>query len=91
MFLAGLLILVTAGAGDPLQDAPHRIVKDLAQRTVLQLGGVNRFVLECRASATPVPTYTWYRDGELLTEERLQQLDIKVLSLSIVVYILQVS
>ena len=55
MFLAGLLILVTAGAGDPLQDAPHRIVKDLAQRTVLQLGGVNRFVLECRASATPVP------------------------------------
>ena len=40
MFLAGLLILVTAGAGDPLQDAPHRIVKDLAQRTVLQLGAL---------------------------------------------------
>ena len=82
MFLAGLLILVTAGAGDPLQDAPHRIVKDLAQRTVLQLGGVNRFVLECRASATPVPAYTWYRDQQF---QEFGSYRLKMYFLSIIV------
>ena len=37
-----------------------------------------RFVLECRGDGDPDPVYSWYRDGEQLTREQLDQLGLQL-------------
>ena len=37
-------------------------------------------MLECRGDADPSPVYTWYKDGDLLTPERMGDLGVNLIS-----------
>ena len=63
-----------------------QLVLSLLRQSVSQVSPCNqnspcfRFVLECRGDGDPAPTYRWFRNSQLLTDELLAQQDIEEMS-----------
>jgi len=73
------LLLFPVCLASPLHKPPQ-IVKELKKQVELKTGSFHRFVLECRGDANPPPSYQWYRDNEVISQDTLTKENIKLIN-----------
>ena len=67
LYLALLAGLISSQFTKPPQ--PPLFIKKLDKHVKLEFGPLNRFVIECSASAEPMPQYTWFKNGKPLVDD----------------------
>ncbi len=69
MLIAGTAINTAEAQQFTKPPQPPLFIKKLNQEVQLMFGPMYRFVLECSASAEPLPKYSWFKNGKPLTDE----------------------